>query len=34
MEKRLLGTTDMEITPVGFGCWAIGGANWAYGWGS
>lgn len=34
MEKRLLGTTDMEITPVGFGCWAIGGGNWAYGWGS
>jgi len=34
MEKRWLGTTDMEITPVGFGCWAIGGANWAYGWGS
>ncbi|HHE32048.1 MAG TPA: aldo/keto reductase [Chlorobaculum parvum] len=34
MEKRRLGTTDMEITPVGFGCWAIGGANWAYGWGS
>lgn len=24
----------MEITPVGFGCWAIGGGNWAYGWGS
>ena len=34
MKKRRLGTTDMEITPVGFGCWAIGGANWAYGWGS
>jgi aryl-alcohol dehydrogenase-like predicted oxidoreductase len=34
MEKRRLGSTDMEITPVGFGCWAIGGANWAYGWGS
>lgn len=34
MEKRLLGTTDMEITPVGLGCWAIGGGNWAYGWGS
>lgn len=34
MEKRRLGTTDMEITPVGFGCWAIGGGNWAYGWGA
>jgi aryl-alcohol dehydrogenase-like predicted oxidoreductase len=34
MEKRRLGTTDMDITPIGFGCWAIGGVNWAYGWGS
>ncbi|UJR85591.1 aldo/keto reductase [Sandaracinus amylolyticus] len=29
-----LGTTDMEITRVGFGAWAIGGAGWAYGWGA
>lgn len=28
-----LGTTDMEITRVGFGAWALGG-SWAYGWGS
>jgi len=28
-----LGTTDMHITRVGFGAWAIGGP-WAYGWGS
>ncbi|MDX6252741.1 MAG: hypothetical protein QOF10_6101 [Kribbellaceae bacterium] len=27
------GTTDMSITRVGFGAWAIGGGSWAYGWG-
>lgn len=31
--KRRLGRTDMEITPVGFGAWAIGGHDWAVGWG-
>jgi aryl-alcohol dehydrogenase-like predicted oxidoreductase len=31
--KRWLGTTDMEITTVGLGAWAIGGGGWAYGWG-
>ncbi|HYU52901.1 MAG TPA: aldo/keto reductase, partial [Gemmatimonadaceae bacterium] len=30
---RQLGTSDMNITRVGFGAWAIGGAGWAYGWG-
>ncbi len=29
-----LGLTDMEITRVGFGAWAIGGADWAVGWGA
>jgi aryl-alcohol dehydrogenase-like predicted oxidoreductase len=33
LEKRRLGTTDLEITTVGFGAWAIGGGGWAYGWG-
>ena len=33
LERRRLGTTDMEITTVGFGAWAIGGGDWAYGWG-
>ena len=28
-----LGVTDMHITPVGFGAWAVGGADWAVGWG-
>ena len=23
----------MEITPVGFGAWAIGGGDWAFAWG-
>src|SRR6266404_2517840 len=30
---RQLGTSDMEITRVGFGAWATGGGGWAYGWG-
>ncbi len=34
MQTRPLGNTDMEITPIGFGAWAIGGGNWGGGWGS
>lgn len=33
METRRLGTTDMSITKVGVGAWAIGGGGWAAGWG-
>ena len=33
MEKRLLGKSDLDITVLGFGAWAIGGGNWQYGWG-
>jgi aryl-alcohol dehydrogenase-like predicted oxidoreductase len=33
LDRRRLGTTDLEITTVGFGAWAIGGGGWAYGWG-
>jgi len=33
LTMRRLGTTDMEITTVGFGAWAIGGGEWAFGWG-
>lgn len=29
-----LGRTDMNITRVGFGAWAIGGAGWMAGWGA
>ena len=28
------GGTDMSITRVGFGAWAIGGDGWSYGWGA
>ena len=28
-----LGWTDMLLTRVGFGAWAIGGGGWAYAWG-
>jgi aryl-alcohol dehydrogenase-like predicted oxidoreductase len=33
MEKKRLGNSDMELTPIGFGAWAIGGGEWAYSWG-
>lgn len=33
VETRQLGTTDLAITPVGFGAWAIGGPEWRFGWG-
>jgi hypothetical protein len=28
METRLLGNSDLAITPIGIGAWAIGGAGW------
>jgi aryl-alcohol dehydrogenase-like predicted oxidoreductase len=33
MQTRKLGNSDMHITPVGFGAWAIGGAGYDFGWG-
>ena len=33
MKTKQLGNSDMFITPVGFGSWAIGGAGWQFGWG-
>lgn len=33
METRQLGHTDMHITRLGFGAWAIGGGGWEYAWG-
>ncbi|MFN2571337.1 MAG: aldo/keto reductase [Gemmatimonadales bacterium] len=30
---RQLGTTDLELTRVGFGAWAIGGGGWSFAWG-
>jgi aryl-alcohol dehydrogenase-like predicted oxidoreductase len=34
LETRRLGTTDLHITPIGFGAWAIGGGDWKFGWGA
>jgi len=33
MQTRQLGNSDMQITPIGFGAWAIGGGDWEYAWG-
>ena len=30
---RKLGNSDMELTPVGVGAWAMGGGGWAFAWG-
>ncbi len=30
---RQLGNSDMHLTAIGFGAWAIGGGNWQYAWG-
>ena len=32
METRRLGDSDLLITPIGIGAWAIGGAGWAFSW--
>lgn len=34
MQTRTLGNSDLKITPVGFGAWAIGGSGWQFAWGS
>ncbi len=33
MEMRKLGNSDLKITPVGFGAWALGGGGWEFAWG-
>lgn len=33
MQKQQLGRTDLQITPLGFGAWAVGGGDWRFGWG-
>ena len=33
METRQLGNSDLHLTPIGFGAWAIGGGDWAFAWG-
>ncbi len=34
MQKRQLGNSDLHITPVGYGAWAIGGSGWQFAWGA
>jgi aryl-alcohol dehydrogenase-like predicted oxidoreductase len=34
VETRRLGNSDLLVTPIGFGAWAIGGSGWEFGWGS
>jgi aryl-alcohol dehydrogenase-like predicted oxidoreductase len=34
METRKLGNSDLQLTRVGFGAWAIGGGGWEFAWGS
>ena len=29
-----LGNSDLHLTSIGFGAWAIGGGNWEFGWGA
>ncbi|HVW85070.1 MAG TPA: aldo/keto reductase [Bryobacteraceae bacterium] len=33
MQTRQLGNSDLQITPLGVGAWAMGGAGWAFSWG-
>jgi aryl-alcohol dehydrogenase-like predicted oxidoreductase len=33
MQTKRLGMSDLEITPIGVGAWAMGGGGWAFGWG-
>jgi aryl-alcohol dehydrogenase-like predicted oxidoreductase len=34
MQTRKLGNSDLQITLVGYGAWAIGGSGWQFAWGS
>jgi aryl-alcohol dehydrogenase-like predicted oxidoreductase len=33
MTKKRLGNSDLELTPIGIGAWAMGGGGWAFAWG-
>jgi aryl-alcohol dehydrogenase-like predicted oxidoreductase len=33
MKTKQLAGSDLYITPIGFGAWAIGGSGWEFGWG-
>lgn len=32
-QLRTLGNSDLHLTPIGFGAWAVGGGNWEFAWG-
>ena len=34
MQTKTLGATDLELSRIGFGTYALGGNNWAYAWGA
>jgi len=34
VQTKQLGNSDLHITPVGYGAWAIGGSGWQFAWGS
>jgi aryl-alcohol dehydrogenase-like predicted oxidoreductase len=34
MQTKRLGNSDLFITPIGFGSWAVGGGGWVFGWGN
>jgi aryl-alcohol dehydrogenase-like predicted oxidoreductase len=33
MQTKQLGNSDMYLTPIGIGAWAMGGGGWAFAWG-
>lgn len=33
LATKQLGNSDLHITPIGFGAWAIGGGDWQFSWG-
>src|SRR5215467_5226039 len=33
MQLKRLGNSDMDLTPIGIGAWAMGGSGWAFAWG-
>src|SRR6266545_5841403 len=33
MQTKPLGNSDLLLTPIGIGAWAMGGGGWAFAWG-
>jgi aryl-alcohol dehydrogenase-like predicted oxidoreductase len=34
MKTKQLGSSDLFLSPIGFGAWAIGGSGWEFAWGN